>query len=32
MRRALWLDELPDFDPLVTKLATNVADDDTGED
>ena len=29
MRRALWLDELPDFDPLATELATNLAGDDT---
>jgi integrase len=29
MRRALWLNELPDFDPLATELATNVAEDDT---
>ena len=31
MRRALWIDELPDFDPLATELATNVADDDGGD-
>jgi hypothetical protein len=24
MRRALWIDELPDFDPLATELATNL--------
>jgi hypothetical protein len=29
MRRALWLDELPDFDPSATKLATNLAEGDT---
>jgi hypothetical protein len=29
MRRALSLDELPDFDPLATELATNLAGDDT---
>jgi hypothetical protein len=27
--RRLWLDELPDFDPLATELATNLAEDDT---
>jgi hypothetical protein len=27
MRRALWLDELPDFDPLATELATSPATD-----
>ncbi len=30
MRRALWIDELPDFDPLATELATNRAKDDPG--
>ena len=27
MRRALWIDEFPDFDPLATELATNLAED-----
>ncbi len=30
MRRALWIDELPDFAPLATELATNRAKDDPG--
>ncbi len=30
MRRALWLGGLPDFDPLATELATNLAEDGTG--
>jgi len=31
MRRALWLDDLPDFEPLATSLATN-AQAETGDD
>jgi hypothetical protein len=31
MRRALWVDQLPDFDPLATGLATNVGDDEAGD-
>jgi hypothetical protein len=31
MRRALWIDQLPDFDPLATEPATSVADDDAGD-
>lgn len=31
MRRALWIDQLPDFDPLATERDTNVADDDAGD-
>jgi hypothetical protein len=27
VRRALWIDELPDFDPLATELATDLAED-----
>jgi hypothetical protein len=27
MRRALWIDQLPDFDPLATDMATNLAED-----
>jgi hypothetical protein len=30
MRQALWIDELPDFDPLATELATNLAEDKAG--
>ena len=30
MRRALWLDESPDFDQLATQLAPNRAEDDAG--
>jgi hypothetical protein len=31
MRRALWIDELPDFYPLATELATNPAEDGAGD-